>query len=399
MNDTTGMLSEESVELFMDYGQFCIDGGLGDADEELELLEQALAAQPFASNGRAVVVLSPHQNNFRMPVSVQVWDRRPPDDRDEWEQVCETRLRVDDGGGLTLSSPTDGYAGCDVPAGAYLIEISGRGFLTYGWPGSTEPGDSWRIRLWPDDGSEPRPARQWEMPGYGVPDNDPMPEPAAATEPDAAESAADDEEWVMILDGAGAQRITVAELRERAAADERRRWGGEPIPRLEPYAGAEDIARFDRRFAEALAVADEAQLRRVAIRAATLACEKAGIAEKDWIAAGLDAVRSGAPLPALFADPEAAFDRLHAEEFGSDGEDRALIAVLESREPAGNPFYDGRPVHRPSFALPTIGHAAAADPLEAAVRSIYEAGLVYGPEAAQFFAVVRSEVGLPATRV
>ncbi len=57
-------ISEHAVVLAMDYGQFSISGGLGDLDDDLELLEQAQAAQPSAGNGHALVVLSPHQNNF-----------------------------------------------------------------------------------------------------------------------------------------------------------------------------------------------------------------------------------------------------------------------------------------------------------------------------------------------
>jgi hypothetical protein len=76
-------VSEVTLELSMDYGQFCIDGGLGDPDGEVDLLERALSERPFASDGVAMVVSSPYQNNFRMPVTVQVWGVRPSGDRDE----------------------------------------------------------------------------------------------------------------------------------------------------------------------------------------------------------------------------------------------------------------------------------------------------------------------------
>ncbi|WP_327119865.1 hypothetical protein OHB12_14735 [Nocardia sp. NBC_01730] len=117
MSTAAGPVREETVELFMDYGQFCIDGGLGDPDEDTDLLDHALAAHPFTSNGLAMVVLSPHQNNFEMQMTVQVWDSRPPWDRDEWQQVCEARLHVGPEGMLYLSSPIDGAAGCPVPEG------------------------------------------------------------------------------------------------------------------------------------------------------------------------------------------------------------------------------------------------------------------------------------------
>jgi hypothetical protein len=46
----------------------------------------------------------------------------------------------------------------DVPPGLYHALITGRGFVSHGWPGSTEPGDEWRIRLWPSP-TPPEPRR------------------------------------------------------------------------------------------------------------------------------------------------------------------------------------------------------------------------------------------------
>jgi hypothetical protein len=37
----------------------------------------------------------------------------------------------------------------DVPTGSYAVLVSGRGFVARGWPGSTTPGDVWRVQLWP----------------------------------------------------------------------------------------------------------------------------------------------------------------------------------------------------------------------------------------------------------
>lgn len=173
MNAETSPILESTVVLAMDYGQFCLDGGLGDIDNEIELLEQAQAEQPSAGDGTMVVVVCPHQNNFEMSVDVQVFDRRPAADRSEWQQVSEDRLEVDAPGVLSLSSPTTEPVTVAVPPGQYVVEVSGRGFVNYGWPGSTTPGDVWRLRLWPDDCSVLEPAQRWEMPGYGIPENTP----------------------------------------------------------------------------------------------------------------------------------------------------------------------------------------------------------------------------------
>jgi hypothetical protein len=171
MNTQASPILETAVVLAMDYGQFCLDGGLGDIDNELELLEQAQAEQPSADDGTMIVVVCPHQNNFEMSVDVQVFDRRPAADRSQWQQVSENRLEVDESGMLSVSSPTTEPVAVAVPSGRYVVEVAGRGFVNYGWPGSTTPGDVWRLRLWPDDGSVLAPAQMWEMPGYGIPEN------------------------------------------------------------------------------------------------------------------------------------------------------------------------------------------------------------------------------------
>lgn len=163
--------------LAMDYGQFCLDGGLGDFEKEPELFEYAQADQPSAGDGTMLMVLCPHQNNFEMAVTVQVWGRRPPADRQQWQQVSEGRLEVDAAGVLTLSSPTTEPVTVDVPPGTYSVEVSGRGFVNYGWPGSTTPGDVWRLRLWPADGTAPQSPQLWDMPGYGTPENIALPTP------------------------------------------------------------------------------------------------------------------------------------------------------------------------------------------------------------------------------
>lgn len=173
MNAQASPILETVVVLAMDYGQFCLDGGLGDIDNELELLEQAQAEQPSAGDGTMIVVVCPHQNNYEMSVDVQVFDRRPAADRLAWQQVSENRLEIDAAGGVSVSSPTSEPVTVAVPPGRYVVEVSGRGFVNYGWPGSTTPGDVWRLRLWPDDGSVLEPAQLWDMPGFGIPENIP----------------------------------------------------------------------------------------------------------------------------------------------------------------------------------------------------------------------------------
>ena len=153
----------QTLSVSMDYGYFVLCDGGDPPANDIELLRRAQAHPPSASDGRSVLISSPHQNNFDMIIEVQVWDERPPEDRDAWQQVSENLLRIA-GAELMYVSPTMGDASCVIPPGRYIAEVSGRGFVNYGWPGSTQPGDQWRVRLWPAGSDRPRPARRRSRP-------------------------------------------------------------------------------------------------------------------------------------------------------------------------------------------------------------------------------------------
>ena len=59
------------------------------------------------------------------------------------------------GDGLIYGSPTLTYHPLDLPPGHYRIRIAGTGFVQWGWPGTTTPGDTWRFQLWLSDGLVP----------------------------------------------------------------------------------------------------------------------------------------------------------------------------------------------------------------------------------------------------
>ena len=131
----------------------------------MRLLEDAAAGAHVASDAYSVVVLSPHQNNFEMPLRIEEWGHRPPEDDAEWEEVFESSLLVR-GGVLFYDSPALQGTTCEVADGKYAVRVSGRGFVSLGWPGSTTPGDEWRIQLWPCAEQAPdRRIKQWHPPG------------------------------------------------------------------------------------------------------------------------------------------------------------------------------------------------------------------------------------------
>ena len=159
----------------LEYGQFSLTGTYSpDAfpPDLLRLLEDAIQGEGIASTegNESVVVLSPHQNNFAMPLRVELWPAEPPDDLDDWQEAFLAGLLVDPAGiGMIYESPTMEGTTVPVPPGRYTVRIVGRGFVNYGWPGSTEPGDEWRVQLWPTSATpRPRRLRSW-MPPAGRP--------------------------------------------------------------------------------------------------------------------------------------------------------------------------------------------------------------------------------------
>jgi len=117
-------------------------------DDVPALAERAIAGDGIARGLGTVVIMSPHQNNFAMSLTVEQWDGVPPDDLADWQEGYLTSLDVDQHG-LMYQSPTpDGYL-LDLPAGTWQARITGRGFVNRGWPGTTTPGDTWRIQAWP----------------------------------------------------------------------------------------------------------------------------------------------------------------------------------------------------------------------------------------------------------
>jgi hypothetical protein len=150
----------------LDYGVFALQGDTEvDTDGHVTLTDEATAGPGIATDGRSMLVLSPHQNNCAMPLRVEVWDSPAPDDLSDWEEAFEASLQVGPDG-LLYCSPTTFPHMVPVPAGRYRTRIAGRGFVARGWPGSTRPGDEWRIQLWPSaDTSVPRHLKAWRPSG------------------------------------------------------------------------------------------------------------------------------------------------------------------------------------------------------------------------------------------
>ena len=181
----------------LDYGSFTLRGAdFDDAEDTTPLLDRILGSpdEVAAADGRVLLVESPHQNNFALELTVEVWDEEPPSDVEAWQQVVRSSIQVDDDR-LLYESPTMEGASFDVPTGTYSVLVSGRGFVAHGWPGSTTPGDVWRVQLWPGEVTESvATLATWVDPGaeaFETPE---------ALEAASARMAAQEAEWLAVAD-------------------------------------------------------------------------------------------------------------------------------------------------------------------------------------------------------
>jgi hypothetical protein len=156
-------------------------------------------------------------------------------------------------------------------------------------------------------------------------------------------------------------------LQERLARFEERRWGGrQPTERLRKVGGnALGLARLDRDLVDAIADADPALQRTIAGWAARRAYTLAGIAALGWVAPALAAAECGQALPPPFDDRARVWQLLHSDRRVP----RTTVAPLR-----GGPGIKSQQ----HMAVPALFAAVHADPLQAALDSLYAAVAVGG---------------------
>ncbi|MER6615660.1 hypothetical protein [Streptomyces xantholiticus] len=149
--------------------------------------------------------------------------------------------------------------------------------------------------------------------------------------------------------------------REHQLAYERWEWGGQlPSQALRNVGGnVTGLLRFDPALVHAIDAVGPATQRAVALLAARHACEAAGLAELDWIAAGLTALVKGRPLPPPFDDPARVWQALESDPRVPD---RTVgRPIPPGRPPFQAPSRDGahRPMPNPEQTPQIVGPAAA----------------------------------------
>lgn len=139
-------------ELRADYwdGHFRLHSVDKDPLEELEgLFVNARDVDARAAQRHGVlVVLSPQEDAFDLPLAFERWDSVPPDDAAAWQTIYEACVEVTEAG-LEMSSTESSLELPEIPPGIYAIRICGRGFYDYGDPDAEDAVDEWRLQVWP----------------------------------------------------------------------------------------------------------------------------------------------------------------------------------------------------------------------------------------------------------
>ncbi|WP_422739141.1 hypothetical protein ACN263_07855 [Micromonospora sp. WMMD729] len=192
-----------------------------------------------------------------------------------------------------------------------------------------------------------------------------------------------------------------AELRRRAEEERRneeyrrraelRRWGGRlPSERFRRVRGnIHGMLLLDRDLVDAVADADAAVQREIAVWAARQACALAGIADLDWMTPAWTALDRGEPLPAEFTDMTALRTRIHG---GPTPTVMFAVAGLRRRDAAPADLLRAAldsPVDPVAMALPALVAAGESDPLQAALEALWAAVSTYASRRDEFLAAVR----------
>ncbi|MBC2904702.1 hypothetical protein H4N64_24515 [Streptomyces sp. PSKA01] len=207
---------------------------------------------------------------------------------------------------------------------------------------------------------------------------------------------------------------------ERQRDYDRWEWGGQlPSEALRNVGGnVRGLVPFDPALVHALDAAGPDAQRAVAVLAARHACEAAGLADLDWIAAALAALSEGRPLPPPFDDWDRMWHALASDPrvpdktvgravppkrppfqpSACDGSHTSMpkavgrgVAIVESPAPqpsagATSPrlaVTNGTPleslaISQPHMALPALPAAAESNPLQAALDAVFAALVTYG---------------------
>ncbi|MFG1628343.1 hypothetical protein [Kribbella sp. NPDC049227] len=344
---TTGSVGVHYSQLYVQSHEFVSDLGASFAGQQNGLCGAAVPGALFLITGL-------HTGDVGF--SVELHGSEPPVD-DAWEEIVEASYTP-----VGATTALVGWAGewqepLDLAETDYRVRYCGTGMDAGHKTDTTLDGeplvDHYLLQFWP---APPEPDRVIKVTSgtaaYWHDSARQQPPPPTAEERAEAERQA-----------ALEQERRQAEAR---LAFETREWGGvlpsEPLRRLAWK--AIPLALHDRPLLDAIDRVDAGTQRVVARWSARRAITEAGLLPLDWIAATLDALDRGDELPEIFRE-DRAFDRM----WNDDRVRHTIITTVDRR-------FDN--FSQQSMALPAVRSAAVADPLEAAVQTVWVAISTFG---------------------
>ena len=160
------------IRVEADHGQIYIydletqAAGTAASDDDNPLaraMDDGLRSRRFVGYDSGLVdVLTPSQYNWKAPMRIEVSDRPPRLDADEWDHVVEVPLPIPSGTLCFEASGGSRPIRTEIPSGTYRARISGRGYVA--GDGEIEGHESYRLQLWPADEAAPVLVKYWD--GY-----------------------------------------------------------------------------------------------------------------------------------------------------------------------------------------------------------------------------------------
>jgi hypothetical protein len=149
-----------------DYGQIyvtdseaLVDPQTEDDDPLMRSLTQGQDSRRFVGFDRMINILTPSQYNWEAPLTLEVWDERPPLELDDWDHVVEGPFPAPSGTIYFEASGGGTPIEARIPPDAYRARVSGVGFVA--GVGEIKGRERWRVQLWPAAESEPELLKNW----------------------------------------------------------------------------------------------------------------------------------------------------------------------------------------------------------------------------------------------
>jgi hypothetical protein len=152
-------------KLFADYFQFYLQDDAS-PDLDADLWTKEAVGRLLAVGARSLMVGT--VRNMTVPVTVEVFDREPPEEAGTWDQINECGLEVPSGR-IVVAGCTDYFpdaARITVPPGWYGVRLF-YGNLDALSEDGLEGDDFYKVSLWPSDGPVPIVLKQRKIANKG----------------------------------------------------------------------------------------------------------------------------------------------------------------------------------------------------------------------------------------